>query len=190
MKWKCINMRVIAGKHKSKALESLEGRNTRPTMDKVKEGIFNSLHNVSGLGLDLFAGSGALGIEGLSRGMDKVIFVDQNFKAIKVIQANLQQLDLTEQAEVYKNNADRALKALNKRDIQFDYIFLDPPYNKGLIDKALIQIETFNLLKESGIIICEFSHQEDIAIQSFKELKRYHYGLTATLLLEKGDKHG
>ena len=133
-------MRVIAGKHKSKALESLEGRNTRPTMDKVKEGIFNSLHNVSGLGLDLFAGSGALGIEGLSRGMDKVIFVDQNFKAIKVIQANLQQLDLTEQAEVYKNNADRALKALNKRDIQFDYIFLDPPYNKGLIDLSLIHI--------------------------------------------------
>ena len=73
-------MRVIAGKHKSKALESLEGRNTRPTMDKVKEGIFNSLHEVSGLGLDLFAGSGALGIEALSRGMEKVIFVDQNYR--------------------------------------------------------------------------------------------------------------
>ena len=123
-------MRVIAGKHKSKALESLEGRNTRPTMDKVKEGIFNSLHEVSGLGLDLFAGSGALGIEALSRGMEKVIFVDQNFKAVKVIKANLNQLDLMSQAEVYKNNADRALKALAKREIQFDIIFLDPPYKK------------------------------------------------------------
>lgn len=100
-------MRVIAGKHKSKPLESLEGRNTRPTMDKVKEGIFNSLHEVYGLGLDLFAGSGALGIEALSRGMDKAIFVDQNFKAVKVIQANLKQLNLEEQSEVYKNNADR-----------------------------------------------------------------------------------
>ena len=180
-------MRVIAGKHKSKALESLEGRNTRPTMDKVKEGIFNSLQDVHGLGLDLFAGSGALGIEALSRGMEKVIFVDQNFKAVKVIQANLKQLDLREQSEVYKNNADRALKALKKRDIQFDYIFLDPPYNKGLIDKALEQIAEFNLLKENGIIVCEFSNHEDIKFEPFQVIKRYHYGLTDTLLLEKGE---
>ncbi|TGS90150.1 16S rRNA (guanine(966)-N(2))-methyltransferase RsmD, partial [bacterium M00.F.Ca.ET.177.01.1.1] len=127
-------MRVISGIHKSKPLESMEGRNTRPTMDKVKEGIFNSLHEVSGIGLDLFAGSGALGIEALSRGMEKVIFVDQNFKAIKIIKANLQHLNISDQAEVYKNNADRALKALSKRAMQFDVIFLDPPYDKGLID--------------------------------------------------------
>lgn len=183
-------MRVIAGKHKSKALESLEGRNTRPTMDKVKEGIFNSLQEVHGLGLDLFAGSGALGIEALSRGMEKVIFVDQNFKAVKVIQANLNQLDLRDQSEVYKNNADRALKALKKREIQFDYIFLDPPYNKGLIDKALEQIAEFNLLKENGIIICEFSNHEQININGFKVIKQYHYGLTDTLLLEKGEQNG
>ena len=110
-------MRVISGIHKSKPLESIEGRNTRPTMDKVKEGIFNSLHDVSGLGLDLFAGSGALGIEALSRGMDKVIFVDQNFKAVKVIKRNLDHLNIASQAEVYKNNAERALKALAKREI-------------------------------------------------------------------------
>src|SRR5699024_9680869 len=117
-------MRVISGIHKSKPLESMEGRNTRPTMDKVKEGIFNSLHEVSGIGLDLFAGSGGMGNEALSRGMEKVIFVDQNFKAIKNIKANLQHLNIDEQAEVYKNNADRALKALSKREIQFDVIFL------------------------------------------------------------------
>ncbi|MFU0761165.1 16S rRNA (guanine(966)-N(2))-methyltransferase RsmD [Staphylococcus pasteuri] len=180
-------MRVIAGIHKSKTLESLEGRNTRPTMDKVKEGIFNSLHEVSGIALDLFAGSGALGIEALSRGMDKVIFVDQNFKAVKVIKSNLKQLDLLAQSEVYKNNADRALKALAKREIQFDYIFLDPPYKKGLIDEALKSIDEFNLLKENGIIICEFSNEEHIQSAPFKKIKRYHYGLTDTLLLEKGD---
>ena len=167
-------MRVIAGKHKSKALESMEGRNTRPTMDKVKEGIFNSLYDVSGIGLDLFAGSGALGIEALSRGMDKVIFVDQNFKAVKVIKSNLANLDLEAQSEVYKNNADRALKALSKRDIQFDVIFLDPPYNKGLIDKALKLISEFNLLKENGIIVCEFSNHEEIDYQPFNMIKRYH----------------
>ncbi|ATY56713.1 16S rRNA (guanine(966)-N(2))-methyltransferase RsmD [Staphylococcus argenteus] len=180
-------MRVIAGKHKSKSLESMEGRNTRPTMDKVKEGIFNSLYDVSGIGLDLFAGSGALGIEALSRGMDKVIFVDQNFKAVKIIKSNLENLDLVEQSEVYKNNADRALKALSKREIQFDIIFLDPPYEKGLIDKALKQISEFNLLKENGIIVCEFSNHEEIDYQPFNMIKRYHYGLTDTMLLEKGE---
>lgn len=180
-------MRVISGIHKSKPLESMEGRNTRPTMDKVKEGIFNSLHEVSGIGLDLFAGSGALGIEALSRGMEKVIFVDQNFKAIKIIKANLQHLNIDEQAEVYKNNADRALKALSKREIQFDVIFLDPPYDKGLIDEALDGIIKFNLLKENGIIVCEFNHKEEIDTKSFQVIKRYHYGLTDTLLLEKGD---
>lgn len=180
-------MRVIAGKHKSKSLESMEGRNTRPTMDKVKEGIFNSLYDVSGIGLDLFAGSGALGIEALSRGMDKVIFVDQNFKAVKIIKSNLENLDLVEQSEVYKNNADRALKALSKREIQFDIIFLDPPYEKGLINKALKQISEFNLLKENGIIVCEFSNHEEIDYQPFNMIKRYHYGLTDTMLLEKGE---
>jgi len=180
-------MRVISGIHKSKPLESMEGRNTRPTMDKVKEGIFNSLHEISGIGLDLFAGSGALGIEALSRGMEKVIFVDQNFKAIKIIKANLQHLNISDQAEVYKNNADRALKALSKRAMQFDVIFLDPPYDKGLIDEALDGIIKFNLLKENGIIVCEFNHKEDIDTKSFHVIKRYHYGLTDTLLLEKGD---
>ncbi|MGY3481224.1 MULTISPECIES: 16S rRNA (guanine(966)-N(2))-methyltransferase RsmD [Staphylococcus] len=180
-------MRVISGIHKSKPLESMEGRNTRPTMDKVKEGIFNSLHEVSGIGLDLFAGSGALGIEALSRGMEKVIFVDQNFKAIKIIKANLQNLNISDQAEVYKNNADRALKALSKRAMQFDVIFLDPPYDKGLIDEALDGIIKFNLLKENGIIVCEFNHKEEIDTKSFQVIKRYHYGLTDTLLLEKGD---
>ncbi|EGQ0364753.1 16S rRNA (guanine(966)-N(2))-methyltransferase RsmD [Staphylococcus delphini] len=183
-------MRVIAGKHKSKSLETLEGRNTRPTMDKVKEGIFNSLHTVEGLGLDLFAGSGSLGIEALSRGMDKVIFVDQNIRAVKVIQQNLKKLDLTHQAEVYKNNADRALKALNKREIQFDLIFLDPPYEKGLIDEALKSIHQFDLLKQNGIIVCEYSHRESIDTSLFEEVKRYHYGLTDTCVLKKGESHG
>lgn len=96
-------------------------------------------------------------------------------------------MNLEAQSEVYKNNADRALKALSKRDIQFDVIFLDPPYNKGLIDKALKLISEFNLLKENGIIVCEFSNHEEIDYQPFNMIKRYHYGLTDTLLLEKGE---
>ncbi|MCU5745691.1 16S rRNA (guanine(966)-N(2))-methyltransferase RsmD [Staphylococcus sp. SQ8-PEA] len=182
-------MRVIAGRHKSKPLDSLEGRTTRPTTDKVKEGIFNSLHEIRGVGLDLFAGSGALGIEALSRGMDKVIFIDQNFKAFKVIKGNLQQLGLENQSEVYKNNAARALKILAKREMQFDVIFLDPPYEKGLIDESLEAIASFDLLKETGIIVCEFNHREDINIGNFQMIKRYNYGLTNTMLLEKGEQN-
>lgn len=83
----------------------------------------------------------------------------------------------------------RALKALNKRDSIWLY-FLDPPYNKGLIDKALEQIAEFNLLKENGIIICEFSNHEQINTNGFKVIKQYHYGLTDTLLLEKGEQNG
>ncbi|EKU46188.1 16S rRNA (guanine(966)-N(2))-methyltransferase RsmD [Staphylococcus massiliensis] len=181
-------MRVIAGEHKSKLLETLDGRNTRPTMDKVKEGIFNSLYEFDGLGLDLFAGSGGLGIEALSRGMDKVIFVDQNIKAVKVIEGNLRHLGITN-CEVYKANADRALKALHKREIQFDLIFLDPPYQKGLIDKALKKIDAFDLLKKSGIIVCEFKQKESIDIGNFQEIRRYQYGQTETMLLEKGERH-
>ncbi len=189
--WKCESMRVIAGKHKSKPLETLEGRHTRPTMDKVKEGIFNSLHSVSGLGLDLFAGSGSLGIEALSRGMDQVIFVDQNIRAVKIIHQNLNKLGLTQQAEVYKNSAERALKALSKREIQFDVIFLDPPYEKGLIDQALQKIHEFNLLKQNGMIVCEYSHRESIDTSLFEEVKRYHYGLTDTCVLKRGENnHG
>src|SRR5699024_12048958 len=72
-------------------------------------------------------------------------------------------------------------------DLQFDVIFLDPPYEKGLIDEALDGIAKFNLLKENGIIVCEFNHKEKIDTKSFHMIKRYHYGLTDTLLLEKGD---
>ena len=118
-----------------------------------------------------------------------MIFVDQNFKAVQVIKSNLKKLEIEDQAEVYKNNAARALKALSKRDIQFDLIFLDPPYEKGLIDEALADIAEFNLLKDSGIIVCEFNHKEQIQVAPFQTIRRYHYGLTDTLLLEKGDNH-
>src|SRR5699024_7813650 len=119
--------------------------------------------------------------------MEKVIFVDQNFKALKIIKANIQHLNIDEHAEVYKNNADRALKALSKRERQFDVILLDPPDDTGLIHEALDGIIRFDILKENGIIVCEFNHKEEIDTKSFHVIKRYHYGLRDTLLLERGD---
>ena len=181
-------MRVIGGKYKRLHIKTIDGQSTRPTTDKVKENIFNGLQDLKGIGLDLFAGSGGLGIEGLSRGLDKVIFVDGNFKATKMIKENLNTLHIPEtQYEVYKNDAIRALKALNKRDIKFDYIFLDPPYRKSLIDQSLEKIQAFDLLNVNGTIICEFDKSEDIDTGAFKVLKKYEYGLTHVMLLTKGE---
>lgn len=181
-------MRVIGGKYKRLHIKTIDGQSTRPTTDKVKENIFNGLQDLEGIGLDLFAGSGGLGIEGLSRGLDKVIFVDGNFKATKMIKENLNTLHISEtQYEVYKNDAIRALKALNKRDIKFDYIFLDPPYRKSLIHQSLEKIQAFDLLNVNGTIICEFDKSEDIDTGAFKVLKKYEYGLTHVMLLTKGE---
>lgn len=186
-----INLRVISGKYKSLRLKTIEGQSTRPTSDKVKENIFNSLQDMSGIGLDLFAGSGGLGIEALSRGLNKVVFVDGNFKATKVIKENLNAINAdSDQFEVYKNDALRALKAINKRDIKFDYIFLDPPYRKKLIDQSLKRIQDFDLLNENGMIVCEFDKNEKIETLNFNVLKKYEYGLTHVMLLNKGEKNG
>ncbi len=123
-------MRVVSGKCKGHPLKAVPGNTTRPTTDKVKESIFNMIgpYFDGGVALDLFGGSGGLGIEAISRGIDKAIFVDRDNKAIKVIHQNLESCRIQEQAEVYRNDAERAIKALIKREISFDLILIDPPY--------------------------------------------------------------
>ncbi|GGI41515.1 methyltransferase [Mammaliicoccus stepanovicii] len=183
-----IKLRVIGGKYKRLHIKTIEGQSTRPTTDKVKENIFNRLQDIEGNGLDLFAGSGGLGIEALSRGLHKVIFIDGNFKATKMINQNLNTLKIPqEHYEVYKNDALRALKALSKRKIKFDYIFLDPPYKKDLINKSLEKIAEFDLLNANGTIVCEFDKHENINTYGFDIIKKYEYGLTHVMLLTKGE---
>ena len=124
-------MRVVSGKCKGHPLKAVPGNTTRPTTDKVKESIFNMIgYFDGGIALDLFGGSGGLGIEALSRGIDKAIFVDRDSKAIKVIHQNLESCRVQEQAEVYRNDAERAVKALIKREMSFDLILIDPPYKE------------------------------------------------------------
>jgi 16S rRNA (guanine(966)-N(2))-methyltransferase RsmD len=151
------NMRVVSGALKGRGLKAVPGVSTRPTTDKVKEAIFNMIgpYFKGGTGLDLFAGSGGLGIEGLSRGLEKVIFVDMDRKAIQTIQENIKACGLDEQSEVYRNEASRALKAVKKRDLKFDYIFLDPPYKKQQLIKLMEFITKEHLLKDQGVIVCE-----------------------------------
>lgn len=157
-------MRVISGNLKGRPLKAVPGNGTRPTTDKVKETLFNIIgpYFTGGIALDLFAGSGALGIEGLSRGMEKVIFIDKDRQAIQTIKNNVQNCNLNSQVEIYRNDAERALKALMKRDIQFDYIFLDPPYHRQKLETILHTIEKNHLLIQQGMIIVE--HDSELSL--------------------------
>lgn len=174
-------MRVVSGKCKGRILKAVPGSTTRPTTDKVKEAIFNIIgpYFTGGVGLDLFAGSGGLGIEALSRGVDKVIFVDRDGKAIQTIHDNLKTCGFEESAEVYRNDASRALKAIQKRDLAFDYIFLDPPYKKQQLLTLLDSLEKGNMIVNRGIIVCEHSNEVRLpdSVGKFNVQKREQYGI-------------
>ncbi len=178
-----IIVRVVSGVCKGRALKAVPGNTTRPTTDKVKEALFNMIgpYFDGGIGLDLFAGSGGLGLEALSRGLDKVIFVDRDKKALQTIHENIQACKMEEKAEVYRNDADRALKALMKREIGFDYIFLDPPYKKQQLISLMQEISEKRLLKNSGYIICEHSHDVELpeSTGEFTQTKHEKYGIIA-----------
>ncbi|MGQ0513740.1 16S rRNA (guanine(966)-N(2))-methyltransferase RsmD, partial [Bacillus sp. D-CC] len=152
-------MRVVSGKCKGHPLKAVPGNTTRPTTDKVKESIFNMIgpYFDGGIALDLFGGSGGLGIEAISRGIDKAIFVDRDNKAIKVIHQNLESCRIQEQAEVYRNDAERAIKALIKREISFNLILIDPPYKDQKII-SLIRVIGSKLPEEIAILVIPSPH--------------------------------
>ncbi|PAE25031.1 MULTISPECIES: 16S rRNA (guanine(966)-N(2))-methyltransferase RsmD [Bacillaceae] len=184
-------MRVVSGTRKGKLLKAVPGSSTRPTTDKVKEAIFNIIgpYFNGGQGLDLFAGSGGLGIEALSRGADKVIFVDRDGKAIQTIHENIRNCDFEEKAEIYRNDADRALKAILKRDLTFDYIFLDPPYRKQQLLKLLKVIDENNLLSDQGTILCE--HGSDVELPEtvgrLVQKKHENYGVISISIYSRAE---
>ncbi len=182
-------MRVVSGEYKGRPLKAVPGSSTRPTTDKVKEAIFNIIgpYYDGGTALDLFGGSGGLGIEALSRGMDKVIFVDRDKKAVATIHQNLETCRLgVERAEVYRNDAERALKAIVKRGLSFDLILLDPPYKNQKIVQLIEMIEDHGLLKEGGIIMAEHGVEEDLPdeIGNLVRKKHENYGVTSVSVYE------
>lgn len=161
-------MRVISGRFKGHTLKAVAGKQTRPTTDKVKETMFNIVgpYFSGGLGLDLFAGSGNLGIEAISRGLEKVIFVDKDWNAVQTIKRNLQSCKIDhQQSEVYRNDAKRALKALSKRNLQFQLILLDPPYSRRILIELLEFINENHMLDKNGTIICEHGHDGELPEQ-------------------------
>ena len=147
-------MRVIAGELKGRRLEAVPGKQTRPTSDKVKEAIFQMMGPFfyGGKCLDLFAGSGSLGIEAISRGMDFAVFIDKQPKAIHTIYKNIKTLKIDERTEVARMDAFRALKVTQKNKVKFDLIIIDPPYDKFNYTEILNEIMKRELLSDGGMV--------------------------------------
>nr|WP_020008742.1 16S rRNA (guanine(966)-N(2))-methyltransferase RsmD [Salinicoccus albus] len=178
-------MRVISGKYKSKIIETLDSRDTRPTTDKVRENIFNILGDIEGDVLDLFAGSGALGLEALSRGAKKAMFIDGAGDAIRIVKENIKGIE--EPVEVFRNDYRRAVKAMSKRGKSFDLIFLDPPYHKNIAPRALEMIDEYGILKMDGLIVVESHKDENYNTSPFKSVKEAVYGtIKINVLVKEG----
>ena len=157
-------MRVVAGERKGMPLKAIAGTTTRPTTDKVKESIFNIIGPFfdGGIVLDLFAGSGGLGIETLSRGASRGIFVEKDGRAYQTLLENIKKCRYEEVAETYKTDANRAVKALLKRDIQIHYLFMDPPYAKVEYYDLILTLIEANKLTDDAVIVCEHAKEVDL----------------------------
>nr|WP_232337139.1 16S rRNA (guanine(966)-N(2))-methyltransferase RsmD [Lysinibacillus timonensis] len=160
-------MRVVAGERKGMPLKAVTGTTTRPTTDKVKESIFNIIGPFfnGGIVLDLFAGSGGLGIEALSRGAEKAIFVEKDGRAFQTLQENIKKCRYEEQTELFRTDALRAVKGLLKRDIQIDYLFLDPPYHQLNYYDLVETLATGEKLSKEAIIVCEHASEFNLPTQ-------------------------
>lgn len=167
-------MRVITGIARGRRLVTLEGNDVRPTTDKVKEALFSIINfEIEGRRiLDLFAGSGQLGIEALSRGAQSAVFVDNSKKSIEVIKQNLEATGFTKQSVVINTDSIGFLKS---RAEKYDIAFLDPPYSKGILQAALEHID--RVMSDSGIIICEAPCGEELpeSVGRFKIYRKYKY---------------
>lgn len=158
-------LRVIAGEARSIPLMTLEGLDTRPTTDRVKETLFNLLQNdIYGCRfLDLFAGSGQIGIEALSRGAKSACFVEKNKKAVDIIAKNLEKTKMTDKSVLIKKDVLSALSVLTDA---YDIIFMDPPYALNIEDEVLTKIKENRLLDEDGFIIIEADLKRDFSFVS------------------------
>lgn len=167
-------MRVITGSARGRRLLTLEGNDVRPTTDKVKEAMFSIIQfELEGRRvLDLFAGSGQLGIEALSRGADSCVFVDASKKAIEIVRQNLTATGFARRASVLHGDALRYLQTCRDR---FDVVFLDPPYGTGTLQKALALLPP--LVRRSGVIVCEAPKGEALpeTVGDFQIRRTYQY---------------
>ena len=181
-------MRVITGKARGVALKTPDGMVTRPTADRVKEALFSIIQfDLPGAKvLDLFGGTGQLGIEALSRDAASAVFVDELDQACKLIKENLRRTKLEENARVVRSDY---LSFLNSCREKFDMIFLDPPYAEIFLENSLKRITEIDILQSGGIIVCERPLGKELFcdLPGYSRSKDYKYGKTLLTLYRKND---
>ncbi len=181
-------MRVITGSRRGRKLLTLEGDAVRPTTDKVKESVFNIIQFdlEDAVILDLFAGSGQLGIEALSRGARSAVFVDSSNKSLAVVEENLK---ITDFRDVSKTVRADALDYLDRVIEKYDIAFLDPPYKAGLMEEAIKRVKDH--INPNGVIVCE-TGSEELLPENFEGFtsKRYKYGKIALTVYRKDEADG
>ena len=171
-------MRVIAGTARNRKLNTLDGDDVRPTIERTKEAIFSAIQfEIEGADvLDLFAGSGQLGIEALSRGANSATFVDSSRQSIEVVRKNVQSVGFSDCSRILNTQAESFVKTTPQK---FHIAFLDPPYSKGILQKILPDVE--KIMTQGSIIVCEhpFSEQMPDTVGRFTNKRRYKYGKVA-----------
>lgn len=174
-------MRVIAGQAKGKRLKAPPGMNTRPITDMIKEALFNVLGDTvrDSSFLDLFAGSGSVGIEALSRGAKQVVFIDNNSSAVGIIKENIINCGFSKGFSVYRNDVFKALTLFDQRKTKFDLIYVDPPFTiEEIFDQVIYALDHSNILERNGRIILRTQRKKQLTAQLnyLEEYRTNNYG--------------
>ena len=186
-------MRIITGKARGTKLQTLAGEATRPTAERTKEAIFSMINfDIAGARvLDLFAGSGQLGLEALSRGAKSAVLNDSSREAAAIIRANAEKTRLVDACEILSTDWQPVLRRFSGRE-KFNLVFLDPPYAGGFLPKVLAKMIEWDLLSDGAVIVCESANEEDV-FDGNEELKNQftirrvaRYGAACVTILEKG----
>ncbi len=190
-------MRVISGTARGKRLKAPRGMDTRPITDMIKEALFNVIGDkiITASLLDLFAGSGSVGIEALSRGAQMVVFIDNNAKSIQTIRENLSNCGFKENFELYRNDVFRAIEILQQRQIKFNYVYADPPFTvPSIFNPFLVAMDHSSLLTDQGNLIIrsprkmnltvKLSRLEEYRLDNYGESTLHYYRLTKEVIRE------
>ncbi len=184
-------MRIVGGKYKRRLIEFPSSNDdqfdTRPTKDRIREAVFNALGNTldeDTIALDLFAGSGSLGIEALSRGAKKAFFVDARRAAVKTIKANLNSLNI-EDGIVIEQDYQAFLNMAKDKGYQFSLVLLDPPYKMDVYHDIINYLEVNSLLSDDAYLVLESDHPLDFDEQKYKEIRHYQYGFIHVTIIAR-----
>lgn len=177
-----MGLRVISGSRRGRKLLTVKGMRTRPTADRMRESLFSILSGqvIGATILDLFAGTGALGIEALSRGATSAVFIDKEKAALSIIGRNLEICRLGDQSKVLRWDIATNLKCLEGKEPKFDMVFMDPPYDQGLVQKTLVNLYQSNSVTNGAIVVVEHSPAEPVPenLFGFEMRDQRRYGRT------------